>query len=87
MLNHREVVGDKQAGQFQLVLQVHQRIDDLGLDRDIEPRHRLVADDQLRVQCERAGNADALALERPPSRNEANFAKDVLRAAVPVDEI
>jgi len=62
VLDHREVVGDEQVGQLQFILKVHQEIDDLGLDRHIERRHRLVADDQLRVQCERTGNPDALTL-------------------------
>ena len=33
-----------------------------GLDRDVKRRYRLVADDQLRVQCKSAGDADVLAL-------------------------
>ena len=37
-------------------------VDDLGADRDVEGADRLVADDQLRVEGERAGDADALAL-------------------------
>ena len=43
-------------------LQVVEQVDDLRLDRDVERRHRLVADDQLGPQRERAGHPDALAL-------------------------
>ena len=43
-------------------LQVLQQIDDLRLDRDVERRDRLVAHDQLRLDRERARDADALAL-------------------------
>ena len=39
-----------------------QQTDDLGLDADVERRHRLVEHDQLGLQCQRAGDADALAL-------------------------
>ena len=62
MLDHREVVRDEQVGQAELALQVAQQVDDLRLHRDVERRHRLVADDQARVERERAGDADALAL-------------------------
>ena len=38
------------------------QVDDLRLNRDVERGDRLVADEELRVQCERARKADALAL-------------------------
>jgi hypothetical protein len=44
------------------LLQVLQQVDDLRLDRDVERRDRLVADDELGLDGERAGDADALAL-------------------------
>ena len=44
------------------LLQVLEQIEDLGLDRDVERRDRLVADDQLRADGERAGDADPLPL-------------------------
>jgi hypothetical protein len=43
-------------------LQIVQKVDHLRLDRDVECGDRLVADDQARVERERAGDADALAL-------------------------
>ena len=43
-------------------LQVDQEIDDLGLDRDVERRYRLVADDQIGSERQCARDADALAL-------------------------
>src|SRR3546814_18938501 len=46
----------------QLALQLVQQGDDLRLDGDVEGGHRLVADDELRVEDQRAGDADALAL-------------------------
>ena len=47
---------------LQLVLQIHQQIDDLRLNRHIQRGHRFVADDQLRIERQRARDADALAL-------------------------
>ena len=62
MLDHRQIVRDEQISQPHLALQVHHQIEHLRLDRDVERRHRLVADDQLRLQRQRARDADALAL-------------------------
>ena len=39
-----------------------QQVDDLALDRDVERGDRLVADDEARLERERARDADALAL-------------------------
>ena len=61
-LHHRQVVGDEDIGVAVGLLQVQQQVDDLGLDGDVQGRHRLVADDQLRVQGQCPGDADALAL-------------------------
>jgi hypothetical protein len=58
----REIVGHEDEGQRQLVLQRLEQIDDLGLDRDVECRHRLVEHDQLRFHRERTGDPDPLAL-------------------------
>ncbi len=46
----------------ELLLEVVEQVEDLALDRDIEGGHGLVADDELGVQGERPGDADALAL-------------------------
>ena len=60
--HHRQVVRDEDERQVQLALQVAQQVDHLRLDRDVQRGDRLVGDDQLRAQRERAGDADALAL-------------------------
>ena len=57
-----EIVRDEDQRQTHLGLQIHQQIDDLRLDRDIEGRDRLVADNQLRLVDDRPRDADALAL-------------------------
>src|SRR3954465_14701192 len=56
------IVGDEDVGGPEVVLQVLEQVEDLRLDRDVERRHRLVADDQLRIDRERTRDADALAL-------------------------
>lgn len=62
VLNDCEVVGNEEISKVELFLEVHQKVDDLGLDRDIECTDRFVADDELRFDGEGAGNADTLAL-------------------------
>src|SRR5207244_7923389 len=56
------VVGDEDIGQSELILQVGQQVEDLRLDGDVQSRHRLVGDDQLRPQRQGAGDADSLPL-------------------------
>jgi hypothetical protein len=62
VLNDCEVVGNEEISKVELFLEVHQEVDDLGLNRDIECADRFVADDELRFDGEGASNADALAL-------------------------
>ena len=62
MADDADVVGDEEVGEPELVLEVVEQVDDLRLDRDVERRDRLVGDDQLRPQRERAGDPDPLAL-------------------------
>ena len=60
--HHAQVMGDEDQGQPHFLLQLHQQVDYLGLDRDIQRRDGFIADDQLRLEDQRAGYADALAL-------------------------
>ena len=62
MLDHRQVVGDEQIGQPELLLQVEQQVDDAGLDRHVERRHRFVEGQDLGLQRQRPRDADALLL-------------------------
>ena len=57
-----EVVRDEQIGEPQRLLQIQQQVEDLRLHGDVERGNRLVGDDQRRVQRQRAGDADPLAL-------------------------
>ena len=55
-------MGDEQEGQAPLGLQVLEQVEDLRLHGDVERRDRLVADNEFRVERERASDADALPL-------------------------
>ena len=60
--HHREVVGDDEVGEPELVLQLLEQVEHLRLHRDVERGDRLVGHDQLRVDRQRPGDADPLPL-------------------------
>ena len=62
VLHHRQVMRDEEIRDAALLLQILEQIDDLRLHRNVQRAHRFVADDQLRLDRQRAGDADALAL-------------------------
>ena len=62
MLDHREVVRDEDIGGAELLLQVHEQVQDLGLDRYIQRGYRFVGDHHRRVQGHGASYGDALTL-------------------------
>ncbi len=47
VLYNREVVGNEEVGQSVLFLQVLQEVDDLSLNRNVQGRYGLIADDEL----------------------------------------
>ena len=55
-------MGDEDERQAHVALELAQQVEDLGLDRDVERGDRLVGDEQLGLERDRAGDADALAL-------------------------
>jgi hypothetical protein len=57
-----QIVRDHHIRQSQPVLQFLQQVDHLGLDRYVQRGDRLVGDDQVRFQRNRAGDANALPL-------------------------
>ena len=62
-------------------LHLFQQIEDLGADGNVERGDRLVADDELRIENERARDADALALPagefmRQPSHDQGRIEPD-----------
>ena len=63
-------MGDEEQRETQLVLEVLEEVDDLGLDRDVEGAHRLVGHDEIGLEHECARDADALALAPGESMRE-----------------
>ncbi|MNP21772.1 hypothetical protein D3C76_1144050 [compost metagenome] len=61
-LHYRHIVRNKQKCNAHLPLQIEQQIDDLRPNGDIQRRDRLVGNHHLRIQRQRAGNADPLPL-------------------------
>ena len=73
-----KIVRDEQIRQSEPLLQVQQQVDDARLDRDVEGGHRFVEREDLRLQCQRAGDADALLL---PAGELGGVSAGVLRGA------
>src|SRR5258708_16741084 len=59
---HSKIMRDEDVRQPKPVLQVAQQVQDLRTDRHVERGYWLVADDQFRLDRERPGNPDTLAL-------------------------
>jgi hypothetical protein len=57
-----EIVRDEQVGETELVSQVHQEVQNLRLDGDVEGGDGFVGDNQLRMKGDSPGNPDSLAL-------------------------
>src|SRR5260370_1233480 len=62
VLDDGEIVADEEKREAKLALQILQQVHDLRLDRNIECRDRLVADDEVGLGRESARNGDALTL-------------------------
>jgi hypothetical protein len=76
MPDDAEVVRDEQHRQVELAAQAQEQIDDLRLDRHVERGDRLVADEEVGLHGERAGDGDALAL---PAGELVRIAADIVR--------
>lgn len=57
-----EVVGDEQQGDAGVVLHLHEQVEELGLNRDVEGGDDLVAEQHLRFENEGPGDRDPLTL-------------------------
>ena len=57
-----KAVRDKRVREIHFLLQIHEQIEDLTLDRDIQCGNGLVAEDEFRSDRQRAGDRDALPL-------------------------
>src|SRR5262245_60133222 len=62
MLDHAEIVADEEVSEAEVVPQLHEQVEDLRLDRDVERRYRFVANQELGLHRERARDADTAAL-------------------------
>src|SRR5438094_713688 len=67
-----EVVRDEEVGEAEALAEVGEEVQHLGLDGDVERAHRLVQDDELRLEREGPRERDALAL---PSRELVRVAQ------------
>jgi len=59
-----KIVADEEIGELVLVLQVDHQVQHLRLHRDVERGDRLVGDDHVRIDRQRLGDAQPLALGR-----------------------
>src|SRR5918993_1064189 len=57
-----DVVGNEEHRNARIILEVLEQVHDLCLNTDVEGGCRLVEDQDVGIECERGGNADALAL-------------------------
>src|ERR1700737_579683 len=74
-LHDREIVGDEEQRQSEARLHIFQQIQDLSANGNVERRNRLVADDELGIENERARNADTLALPAGKFMRQASYHK------------
>jgi hypothetical protein len=62
MAHNAEVVTDEEVGEGSLIAQALEELQDLSLDGDIQGAHWLVCHNELRVDGQRARDADPLPL-------------------------
>jgi hypothetical protein len=62
VLHGRQVVGDEQAGELHVALQVREQVEHRGLHGHVEGAGGLVCDEQSRAGDQGAGDADPLPL-------------------------
>ena len=66
----REIVRDEDVGQAELLLEIGEQVENLGLDRHVEGRDRLVAHHQLRPEGQGPSHPDPLPLTTRELRRE-----------------
>ena len=71
--DHRQVMADEQVSEVVFLLQITQQLDHLALHRAVQRRGRLIQQNQRRLEHQRPGDGNALAL---PTRK-------LMRVAVP----
>ena len=68
VLDDRQVVADEQVGQVEVAAQVEEQVQDLALDRHVERRHGLVADDEVRARGRAPGRSRCAGAGRRRTR-------------------
>ena len=64
MPHHGQVMGNEDVGDSEFLLEVIEQVEDLRLDGKIQRGDRFIQDDDVRVEGQRTGNADAVAAGR-----------------------
>jgi hypothetical protein len=62
VLHDGQIVGDEEVCEAQFILQTAKKVEDLRLHGHIEGGHRLVTDDEFRLDGQGSGDTDSLAL-------------------------
>ena len=62
VLHHRKIVGHEEQREAEILLEIDEQVENLGLNREIQSGHRLVAHDEGGVGGQGPGDADSLAL-------------------------
>jgi hypothetical protein len=57
-----QIVGDEKVCEVLFATQLLEQVHDLSLNRNVERRNRLICNNEIRIDCKRAGDADALSL-------------------------
>jgi hypothetical protein len=70
-VDDREIVGDQEHADAEVVSQMSQQVRDLGLHRNVESGQRLVKDDDGGLRGQRSGERNALALASAELEREA----------------
>src|SRR5690606_32631640 len=60
--HHAKVMADEQIGQIQVFAQIHEKVENLRLNGDVQCGNGLVADQHGRLDSECARDSDTLAL-------------------------
>ncbi len=60
--NHRQIMRNQYVGHSGFGLQLDQQVENLRLYRDVQRRHWLIEQQQIRLQRQRSGDCYALAL-------------------------
>ena len=59
---HGKIMGDEKIRDAKVPLQILQQVHDLGPDRDVQGRDRLISHNELRAEGQSPGNTDPLSL-------------------------